>query len=86
MFLWKICNNLLPTKKNLFHRRVVDYQLCPICTVKAESVGHILWECPSAMDVWSWGTRSLQKCGSVGTSMSRVLEAVLKSCTSTDRK
>lgn len=84
MFLWKEFNNLLSTKENLFHRRVVDGQLCPICTIEVESVVHILWECPSTMDVWSFGPGSLQKCGSGAARMSRVLEAILKRCTSAE--
>lgn len=31
MFLWKALNNYLPTKMNLFCRKVVKYHLCPIC-------------------------------------------------------
>jgi hypothetical protein len=31
MFLWKACNNILPTKDNLFKRKVVDHTTCPIC-------------------------------------------------------
>jgi hypothetical protein len=62
MFLWKTCNNLLLTKENLFHRRVVGDTLCPICTVEIESVLHILWACPTAVD---GGVRVLEACKNV---------------------
>jgi hypothetical protein len=82
MFLWKACNNLLPTEENLFHRRVVGDQICPICTIEIESVLHILWECPAAVDVWSSGPRSLQKCSGGAVSLSSVLETLIKRCSS----
>jgi hypothetical protein len=31
MFMWRACQNLLPTKSNLLRRRVVEKALCPIC-------------------------------------------------------
>lgn len=30
-FLWKAANNLLPMKKNLFKRKIVTDQRCPMC-------------------------------------------------------
>lgn len=84
-FFEKPATNLLHTKENLFYRRVVgDHQLCTICTVEVELVVHILWMCPSAMDVWSSGPRSLQKCCGGGTSFSSVFEALLRTCGSED--
>jgi REP element-mobilizing transposase RayT len=44
-------------------------------------VVHILWECPSAMDVRSLRPRSLQKSGSMGISLTKVFEDVLLRCT-----
>jgi hypothetical protein len=51
VFLWKACNNLLPTKENLFKKRVVKDPLCPICGVEVENICHMLWRCPSSCDV-----------------------------------
>jgi hypothetical protein len=43
MFLWRACNNLLPTKENLFQRMIVSADmLCPICSWETKSVLHIL--------------------------------------------
>ena len=52
LFLWKACNNILPTKANLFKRGVTQDDKCPICNLEMESVGHSLWSCQAANDVW----------------------------------
>ncbi|XP_059428671.1 uncharacterized protein LOC132162451 [Corylus avellana] len=65
MFVWRACHNLLPTRANLFKRKVINSPLCPICNLVEESVEHIIWSCPSATDVWCCGPIKLQKstCG-----------------------
>jgi hypothetical protein len=55
-FLWKACNNLLPTKENLYSKKIVQDPLCPLSLQASESVGHILWSCPSSVAAW-------QECG-----------------------
>jgi hypothetical protein len=45
LFLWRACNEILPTKNNLYKRKVVTDQLCPMCGSEAESVSHALWSC-----------------------------------------
>ena len=35
---------------------------CEICCQKSESVGHILWECPLARNVWAICQGKIQKC------------------------
>ncbi|XP_059436328.1 uncharacterized protein LOC132169286 [Corylus avellana] len=49
-FLWKACQYTLPTKGNIFRRRITSDPLCPLCEQMEETVGHILWGCPSAQD------------------------------------
>lgn len=61
LFLWKACKNILATKENLYRHRIVSDPLCPICGLETETVGHILWRCGSAKDVWRESTRKLQK-------------------------
>ena len=63
-FLWKACNGILPTKVNLHKRGISDDPMCPICLREEESVGHILWSCPSFRDVWSECQINIQKCPS----------------------
>ncbi|XP_042962386.1 uncharacterized protein LOC122296649 [Carya illinoinensis] len=60
-FVWRACLESLPTKLNLFKKKIVDSPLCPICCRSEETVAHILWNCSSAMDVWSNGPMIFQK-------------------------
>lgn len=60
-FVWKICNNLLPTKENLFRKHIVHDPLCPFCLVNTETTCHILWSCPSSVAVWQERSRRVQK-------------------------
>jgi hypothetical protein len=52
VFLWRACNNILPTKENLLKKEEVNDDLCLICNRDQETAQHVLWECPSAADVW----------------------------------
>jgi hypothetical protein len=61
LFLWRACNDILPTKNNLYKRKVVTDQLCPMCSSEAESVGHALWRCVSAQAVWGCCEGPIQK-------------------------
>lgn len=53
MFLWKVCNDGLPTKKNIFKKKIVEDPSCPICLQHETSIEHAIWECASMRDVWS---------------------------------
>ena len=44
--------NILPTKANLGHRRVLDDPTCEACGVAAESSGHFFWDCDKASEIW----------------------------------
>jgi hypothetical protein len=60
-FMWRACQNLLPTRENLAKRKIITDPSCPICGLEAESIEHILWECSSSSDVWSASLRCFQK-------------------------
>jgi hypothetical protein len=62
LFLWKACTNSLATQDNLHRRNITRNSLCPICELEPETLGHILWKCGSAKDVWLESSRKLQKC------------------------
>jgi hypothetical protein len=62
MFMWRVCNDLLPTKCNLLKRKMVEDSSCPCCCREEETVVHVLWSCPAAQDVWGGGTLIFQKC------------------------
>lgn len=77
MFLWQACNNILPTKENLFKRKITDDPLCPICWKKVETVGHVLWSCSNARDVWLECSTKIQKCTSDEDAFLNILEKLL---------
>lgn len=80
MFLWRACSNILPTKDNLKRRRVVNDDLCFLCNRFVESVKHILWDCPSAQDVWGDSMQIFQKSQCEGDSFMEVMEYLLERC------
>jgi hypothetical protein len=42
IFLWRACQNLLPSKQNLLRKGVVENDLCPCCNIEEESIIHAL--------------------------------------------
>ena len=73
-FLWKACHEILPTRKNLCNRKIIDNPRCPICDLEEETTLHILWECPSARVVWSVGSMKLQKSTITGKDFLKIVE------------
>ena len=61
MFLWRACSNVLPTRENLHRWRVQVDPYCEICCQNPESVGHLLWECSLARNMWALCRGGLQK-------------------------
>lgn len=37
-FLWRALTTIVPTKQKLFHRKIVNDDLCPICCREAETI------------------------------------------------
>jgi hypothetical protein len=42
MLMWRVCNDLLPTKQNLLQREVVNDASSLICEREARTVKHII--------------------------------------------
>ena len=80
MFIWRACHNSLPTKMNLYRRGVCDNTQCPICLQDAETIEHIVWECPSSNNVWGESTIKLQKCQKGGGDFQHIFLEVVKRC------
>lgn len=55
VFFWRACVDALPTKHNFFNKKIVANSLYPFCMLEEETLGHILWSCHLAMDVWLLG-------------------------------
>jgi hypothetical protein len=77
IFLWRACNDLLPTKCNLFRRNIVKDNNCPCCLRERESGLHALWTCPAAQDVWGGGLVIFQKCAFLGDTFMQLVEFCL---------
>ena len=61
--VWRACSDILPTRANLFRRKIPINPLCTVCGQVDETVTHTLWECPLARNVWTLVRGKLQKCG-----------------------
>lgn len=53
VFLWKVGNNVLPTKETLFKMKVIEDKSCPVCGAETETIMHVLWDCLAANDLWA---------------------------------
>ena len=72
-FVWRACTDILPTRANLYRRKIPIDPLCSICGQTDETVGHALWECPMARNVWAVAQGRLQKCGIEAQSFYRLV-------------
>ncbi|XP_059436512.1 uncharacterized protein LOC132169499 [Corylus avellana] len=79
-FLWRACNDILPTRENLCRRKILTDPLCPLCGLKVESGFHILWQCPSTMDLLSMGSKKFQKSYFLGPNFMQVIEGLFNKC------
>ncbi|XP_042979926.1 uncharacterized protein LOC122310106 [Carya illinoinensis] len=77
-FLWKAGNNLLPTKDNLFKRKVVDENSCPLCSREVETNMHVLWECYAANDIWTEDGSRVQKWNRTETDFLKLWESLMQ--------
>jgi hydrogenase maturation factor len=59
--MWRACHDLLPTRVNLYKRKIINDPMCPLCGLVEETTTHVLWLCSAASDVWSMGDMRLQK-------------------------
>ena len=65
---------------NLCAWKVINTSSYLICDVEDETVYHILWQCPSARDVWRAGCAKFQKSNFEGPSFLHVAEEMLGKC------
>ena len=63
-FQTRTIHRLLPTKKYLFLRKIVDSPKCTFCGIEDESLCHLFWECIHISSFWKEFERLLkEKCG-----------------------
>ncbi|XP_042968927.1 uncharacterized protein LOC122301581 [Carya illinoinensis] len=75
--MWRACLESLPTRVNLAKKQIVESSKCPICKSEEENVAHALWNCSSAMDVWSQTQSGLQKCSFRYANFRELVEALM---------
>ena len=63
-------------------KKIFRDPMCCVCGREVESGFHILWQCPSSMDVWSGGCPRIQKCSFAGPDFSEVVVGLFNKCTS----
>ena len=51
-FAWRACKGILLTKENLSWRGIELDVRCDGCMEDVETVGHLLWSCSRAKEVW----------------------------------
>lgn len=51
----------LPTRLNSVKRRIIEENVCLICTRFLELVMHALWDCDATQDVWARNLAKQQK-------------------------
>lgn len=54
-FLWRACVNSLPSKDNLYHRKITRESTYGICGSEVESLVHVLFRCREVVDIWNAG-------------------------------
>lgn len=52
-FLWRCLSNALPIADNMVHRHIAKDRRCNRCGAEAETVNHLLFQCPFARLVWA---------------------------------
>jgi hypothetical protein len=67
-------------KDNPMRWKVTQEACCLICNGSVEMAKHILWECPSAQDVWGGSKIIFQKSPCVGENFMGVLEYLMGKC------
>ena len=62
VFGWRTCRNILPTRVNLVHKKIIQDNRCEMCKFEAETGIHALWNYGVVRDVWAGCSVRLQKC------------------------
>jgi len=78
LFIRRACNEILPTKEKLCHRRVVEDPICPMCGKEVESGFHALWRCPAAQTLWAECPNRITKCSSSGHDVLSLMGALFQ--------
>jgi hypothetical protein len=78
LFAWRACQNLLPTRDNLYKRKVIQDPICPCCGLEVETIIHSLRSYSAAQDVWGDNLSCFQKCSSSQISFLLLLDSCFR--------
>uniref|UniRef100_A0A2N9FNB8 Reverse transcriptase domain-containing protein n=1 Tax=Fagus sylvatica TaxID=28930 RepID=A0A2N9FNB8_FAGSY len=53
LFVWKACQNIIPTQTKLFEKGIAHSYSCLWCEDEPETNDHVLWGCEFAQKVWN---------------------------------
>jgi hypothetical protein len=53
LFIWKACQNIIPTQTKLFEKGITHSYSCLWCEDEPETSDHVLWGCEFAQKVWN---------------------------------
>ena len=53
MFQVKTIHNILPTQSSLFHARITDTDVFPLCNLQSQSLKHMLITCSVSSSFWT---------------------------------
>ena len=52
-FVWKACNNALPTMDNLLRCHITLFATCNVCKIQTKDTLHAIWGCQEVDVVWT---------------------------------
>ena len=52
-FLWQLVSGCTAVKKSLRPRGIQGDTICALCGAPEESINHVIFECPPAVQVWA---------------------------------
>ena len=79
-FLWTACSESLPTKLNLWKRKVLCNAWCERCEEEVENIGHAVWHCVVNSQVWAreeWTHRFNDNLGTFSDLATKILKEEL---------
>ena len=62
-FTWRASKNIISTKANLCHQKVIDNPTCEACGLGANSSGHVQWDCEKTQELWKLFGIPFEVCG-----------------------
>ena len=51
-FVWRACQNFLPTKSNLYRKQVINSEVYELCDKSCETTSHVRLHCDFATSIW----------------------------------